>query len=116
MRRAAVSWGVAAFPGPRLGSTLAIVLSALAFGLFHIHPVHVAVATLTGIVCSVVMTRGGLGAAIATHAANNLFTLILIVVAFDSPYGLGMAGLGALLLVAGLTAVLRAPPPVDLTA
>lgn len=86
----------------RLGPGLSILLAAVAFGLFHLHPVHAAVATALGLVCGVAASRGSLWFAVAVHAANNTVALIWSLAAPSAEPGWPTGVLGAALVLSGL--------------
>lgn len=71
---------------PRLGTTGAIVLSAVAFGLFHASPYRLAPATLGGLLLGVVRAASGsLWPAIAFHFANNAGVLVATRLGWERP-------------------------------
>ncbi|MBN1483364.1 MAG: CPBP family intramembrane metalloprotease [Chloroflexia bacterium] len=62
----------------RLGPWLAIVLSSLAFGLFHIIPLQIVAAVLMGFALAWIYEESGsLWPAILLHACNNLAALLI---------------------------------------
>ena len=83
----------------RWGDLPAVALSAIAFGLAHVHPIHAAVATVLGLFCGLARVRAGLWAALAVHVGNNLVGLWLALAGPD--LGLTAGVVGTLLLVGG---------------
>ncbi len=62
---------------PRLGSLLAVLLSAVAFGALHVDPVHTSAAFVLGLYLgAVALWSGGVRAAIAVHAVNNVIAVL----------------------------------------
>ena len=68
----------------RYGTTLAVVLSALFFGILHVHPVAVINATMMGLVLAFVYAISRtLWAHILLHAANNLTDYLFLLYGYD---------------------------------
>lgn len=80
---------------PRVGAAAAVGLSAVAFGLFHMDPVHGAAALVLGLYLGTVAWRAGSARpAIVCHATNNLFGVAA------AALGLGRSDDGALAWIA----------------
>jgi len=68
----------------RYGTTVAVVLSALFFGILHVHPVAVINATMMGLVLAFVYAISRtLWAPILLHAANNLTAYLFLLYGYD---------------------------------
>lgn len=108
----------------RTGSrTVAVVGSALAFGLAHVHPVHALIAAVLGLVFGYATLRtGSILAGVALHLFNNALA-VLIARSGSTPEWLGSSatlvelcavGLVGLLLLRGLGNTPRTPAPTPL--
>lgn len=70
----------------RLGATVAVVATAIAFGLYHGSIYRFAPAAFAGILLGVVRVRSGsLWPAMAFHAANNAGVVVAMHLGYDTP-------------------------------
>ena len=64
----------------RFRSVWALLFSSVIFGLFHINPVHMAVAFTLGVYCGLLrLLTGSLLVAIVAHIANNVLGMLMVV-------------------------------------
>lgn len=104
--RGLVQRGLAA----RAGAALAIVASALLFGIAHADWAHGAAATLLGIYLgTVAWAAGSIRPAIVAHALNNAAALLEKFADFHFPAGPVTLGIGITLACVALWVALRAP-------
>lgn len=92
------------------GAPLALVLSSIAFGIFHLDAIHSPVAGLMGAFLGmVVLTTGSLWPAVFAHVMNNLSALVFAE-AEATPYAwaLGLAPAGVCVSALALWALRRA--------
>jgi membrane protease YdiL (CAAX protease family) len=70
--------------GDRLGRWPAVIVTAAAFGLFHLDPVQGSLAFVAGIFLGWIVERfGGLRPSIAAHAINN--AMFVVIASYGSP-------------------------------
>lgn len=94
-----VLWGALR---PRLGATGAILVTAIAFGLYHGSTYRFAPAALGGLLLGVTRAlSGSLWPALAFHAANNAGVIIAMHLGYDSP----PPTVGAIVCAAAATAI-----------
>jgi membrane protease YdiL (CAAX protease family) len=87
----------------RLGPWLSIVLTAAAFGLFHVDPVQGSLAFVAGIFLGWLAERAGsIRPGIAAHAVNNAFFVVLA--SFATPGAQAGRGTTAGILAGGIAA------------
>ncbi|RMH19074.1 MAG: CPBP family intramembrane metalloprotease [Acidobacteria bacterium] len=84
----------------------AIAVSTLAFAVYHVHPVHILIAFLLGLVCAYAVIRSGsFWAGAAVHASNNSAALIAALTLGGDraagPLAPGWGALGLLFLLFG---------------
>lgn len=97
---------------PRLGTTSAVVIAALFFGVLHLEPVHAVFAGFLGLYLgAVAVLAGSTRAAILCHCVNNL-AAVLFAARFPELTRPGVAGvvLGLALAAGCLLAVRRTLP------
>jgi len=89
------------------GHRLAILGSALAFGLVHVDPHHILIAGILGLQLGALRHFHGLGLAVLAHIANNAFLLIVRFAAEtgSSPPGWLESGRISLLLAAAIAGI-----------
>ncbi len=90
----------------RWGSWPGIVVTALLFGLYHLDPTHIVVATTLGLLIGwVAEVTGSILPCIAMHIANNLMAAVLARVSPPPTHGVSSPGV-ALVIGAGVTSAL----------
>ena len=94
---------------PRIGPSNAVIVSALAFGLYHGSIYRFAPAAFAGVLLGFTRAASGsLAPALAFHLANNAGVIIALHLGYATPpAGVAPTAVAALAVVAGLTAVLR---------
>ena len=96
----------------RFGARTAVVVAAIIFGAFHVHPVHALIAFGLGVVAgtAMVVTRS-VWAAVAVHVANNTFAISISLIDSELEHApMWMLAPAAIALVAGATLLRQSRP------